>query len=53
MMGLDSGHVTAPILGLTRNQQLSLLGDGVVPQQGAAGFAQCLAALDDRLTMPA
>lgn len=34
MMGLPSGHVTG-VAGLTRNQQLSLLGNGVVPQQGA------------------
>lgn len=35
MMGLPDGHVTGPALGLTRAQQLSLLGNGVVPQQAA------------------
>ena len=32
-MGLPTGHVTAPAIGLTRNQQLKALGNGVVPQQ--------------------
>lgn len=35
MMGLPDGQVTSPALGLTRAQQLSLLGNGVVPQQAA------------------
>lgn len=35
LMGLPEGHVTAPEIGLTRNQQLKALGNGVVPQQGA------------------
>lgn len=34
MMGLENGWVTA-VPGLTREQQLRLLGNGVVPQQGA------------------
>lgn len=38
MMGLPDGHVTA-VPGLTRNQQLKALGNGVVPQQGAAALA--------------
>lgn len=33
MMGLPTGHVTAPEIGLTRNEQLKALGNGVVPQQ--------------------
>ena len=37
MMGLDDGHVTG--VGLTRSQQLKALGNGVVPQQGAAALA--------------
>lgn len=37
MMGLPAGHVTATP-GLTRNQQLKALGNGVVPQQGAAAL---------------
>lgn len=32
MMGLDPGHVTS-VPGLSRNQMLKLLGNGVVPQQ--------------------
>lgn len=35
LMGLPEGHVTAPEIGLSRNQQLKALGNGVVPQQGA------------------
>ena len=34
-MGLPAGWVTDPAIGLTRNQQLKCLGNGVVPQQAA------------------
>lgn len=34
-MGLPDGHVTGPDLNLSREQQLRLLGNGVVPQQAA------------------
>lgn len=37
LMGLDDGHVTD--VDLTRKQQLKALGNGVVPQQGAAALA--------------
>jgi DNA (cytosine-5)-methyltransferase 1 len=37
MMGLPAGWVT-DVPGLSRNQQLSLLGDGVCPQQACAAF---------------
>lgn len=40
-MGLEAGHVTG-VPGLTRNQMLKLLGNGVVPQQGAVGLAHLL-----------
>lgn len=40
-MGLPAGHVT-DVPGLTRNQQLRALGNGVVPQQGAAALATLL-----------
>lgn len=40
-MGLPDGHVTA-VPGLTRNQQLHALGNGVVWQQGAAALAMLL-----------
>lgn len=33
MMGWPAGWVTAPYLKLTRNQQLKICGNGVVPQQ--------------------
>ena len=39
-MGLPEGHVTGEDLGLTREQQLRLLGNGVVPHQGAAAIYQ-------------
>lgn len=35
LMGLPDGHVTGPDLALPREQQLRLLGNGVVPQQAA------------------
>ena len=38
LMGLPAGHVTDPVIGLTRNQQLKALGNGVVPAQGAAAL---------------
>lgn len=41
LMGLPSGWVTA-VPGLTRNQQLRLLGNGVVPHQGAAALTALL-----------
>lgn len=40
-MGLPAGWVTR-VPGLSRNQQLRLLGNGVVPQQGAAAIALLL-----------
>ena len=40
LMGLADGYVTGEDLGLTREQQLRLLGNGVVPQQGAAAIYQ-------------
>lgn len=41
MMGLAAGHVT-DVPGLTRNEQLRALGNGVVPQQAAAGVRVAL-----------
>ncbi|WP_344890253.1 hypothetical protein [Actinomadura meridiana] len=41
LMGLLCGWVTA-IPGLTRNQMLKALGNGVVPQQGTAALAYLL-----------
>lgn len=44
LMGLPDGWVTA-VPGLTRNAQLRLLGNGVVPQQAAYAIADLLAPL--------
>lgn len=41
MMGLPAGWVTE-VPGLTRNQMLSLLGDGVCPPQAAAAFSSLI-----------
>lgn len=41
MMGLPAGHVT-DVPKLTRNEQLRLLGNGVVPQQGAHALRHLL-----------
>lgn len=46
-MGLSPGHVT-DVPGLSRNQQLKLLGNGVVPQQAAHAIRLLLPALLDR-----
>ena len=45
LMGLPAGHVTDPAIGLTRNQQLKALGNGVVPAQGAAALEWLLSDL--------
>lgn len=56
LMGLPAGHVTA-VPGLTRNQQLKALGNGVVPQQGAAAIGYLLdrigCSADDGSEVPA
>lgn len=43
LQGCDEGHVTG-VPGLTRNQMLRLLGNGVVKQQGAYAFRHLLTA---------
>jgi DNA (cytosine-5)-methyltransferase 1 len=43
LMGLPAGHVTA-VPGLSRNEQLKLLGNGVVPQQAEAALRWLLTA---------
>jgi DNA (cytosine-5)-methyltransferase 1 len=43
MMGLPDGWVTAPEIGLTRNEQLKACGNGVVPQQAIAALRDMLA----------
>lgn len=44
-MGLDEGHVTG-VPGLARSAQLKALGNGVVPQQGAAALAHLIARIE-------
>mgnify|MGYP000845275774 FL=1 len=46
LMMLPAGHVTDPAIGLTRNEQLKALGNGVVPRQAAAAIRRALAMLD-------
>jgi DNA (cytosine-5)-methyltransferase 1 len=41
-MGLPAGHVTA-VPGLSRNAQLRILGNGVVPQQAKLALRTILA----------
>ncbi|MBC7594509.1 MAG: DNA (cytosine-5-)-methyltransferase [Kineosporiaceae bacterium] len=43
MMGLPAGHVTNPAIGITRNEQLKALGNGVVWQQAALAVGTLLA----------
>jgi DNA (cytosine-5)-methyltransferase 1 len=38
MMWWPKGWVTDPAIGLSRNDQLKICGNGVVPRQAAAGF---------------
>jgi DNA (cytosine-5)-methyltransferase 1 len=42
LMGLPAGWVTSPAIGLSRTQQLRALGNGVIPQQGAAALGVLL-----------
>jgi len=42
MLGLEPGWATDPAIGLTRNQQLKALGNGVVPQQAAMAIGYLL-----------
>jgi DNA (cytosine-5)-methyltransferase 1 len=45
LMGLPVGHVTDPAIGLTRNEQLKALGNGVVVQQAEAAIRYLLNAV--------
>lgn len=47
-MGLPEGWVTA-VPGITRNQALKMLGNGIVAQQAAAAVAHLLPLLLDEL----
>ena len=44
MMGLPPGWVTDPSIGISRNDQLKALGNGVVPQQAALALGHLLPA---------
>jgi len=46
LMGLPNGWVTDPELGLTRNEQLKLCGNGVVPQQAALALSVLLEGIE-------
>ena len=43
MMGLPTGHVTDPAIGISRAEQLKAIGNGVCPQQAYAAGVQLLA----------
>jgi len=49
MMGLNAGHVTDA--GLTRNEQLKALGNGVVPLQAAAAVRYLLTSVNAGMTV--
>jgi DNA (cytosine-5)-methyltransferase 1 len=51
MMGLPAGWVT-DVPGITRNDALRLLGNGVVPQQAQAAVAWLLAQVADMAAPP-
>ena len=49
MMGLPAGWVTDPAIGISRNDQLKALGNGVVPQQAALALDVLLQGATDDL----
>lgn len=49
MMGLPDGWVTDPAIGISRNDQLKALGNGVVPQQAALALDVLLQGTTDDL----
>jgi DNA (cytosine-5)-methyltransferase 1 len=51
MMGLPAGWVT-DVPGVTRNDALRLLGNGVVPQQAAAAVGELLQVAADATAPP-
>jgi len=42
MMGWPAGWVTDPAIGISRNDQLRIIGNGVVPQQAIAALNRLL-----------
>ena len=53
MQGLPDGWVTDPAIGISRNDQLKALGNGVVPQQCAAAVRHLLGVRNDSLRVAA
>ncbi|AGP51607.1 DNA methyltransferase [Streptomyces rapamycinicus NRRL 5491] len=53
MMGADPGWVTSPDLGLSRSDQLKILGNGVVIHQAAHAYRALLGALVPEAAAPA
>ena len=49
MMGQPPGWITAPEIGLTRNEQLKACGNGVVTQQAEAALADMLAVFEEEV----
>lgn len=49
-MGLPPGWVTDPSIGISRNDQLKALGNGVVPQQAALALDVLLKGTADDFT---
>ena len=47
MMGLPDGHVTGPDLDISRERQLRMLGNGVVPQQAALAVSSLIQTIKD------
>lgn len=47
-MGMADGWVTDPAIGLTRNQQIKLCGNGAVTLQAAAALEDMRAALHNK-----
>lgn len=45
VMGWDEGHATDPEIGLSRANQLKVIGNGVVPAQGAEAIKQLVTSL--------
>ena len=48
LMGLEHGWVTAPELGLTHRQQLTALGNGVLPNQASSVLSNLLSLIHSR-----
>ena len=48
MMGLPEGHVTS-VPGLSRADQLKMIGNGVCPQQGAIALRELLTMMEETI----